>query len=100
MVRRLFVLLHLVGFGFGSGEVAARESGRQDQGLVGAEATVQKCRNVHKRDGVLIGECRQSDGSWRRMRLDKGVRGQEPQGHRLRGWILTPGFNSRKRRSR
>ena len=78
MVRRLFVLLHLVGFGFGSGEVAARESGRQDQGLVGAESTVQKCRNVHKRDRVLIGECRQSDGSWPRMRLDtvKGCEGR------------------------
>jgi hypothetical protein len=78
MVRRLFILLLLVGCGFGSGEAAARESGPPDQGLVGAEATVQKCRNVHKRDGVLVGECRQSDGSWRRMRLDavKGCEGR------------------------
>jgi hypothetical protein len=78
MARRLFILLLLVGCGFGSGGVAARESGRQDQGLVGAESTVQKCRNVHKRHGVLVGDCRQSDGSWRRMRLDavKGCEGR------------------------
>ena len=78
MVRRLFILLLLVGCGLGSGDAAARESGRQDRGLVGADATAQKCRNIHKHDGVLIGECRQSDGSWRRMRLDavKGCEGR------------------------
>jgi hypothetical protein len=78
MVRRLFILLLLVGCGFGSGDAAARESGRQDQGLVGPEPSTHTCRNVHKRNGVLIGECRQRDGSWRRMRLDavKGCEGR------------------------
>ena len=70
MVRPLLILLLLIGCAIGSQGTLARESGRQDQGILGTDEAMRNCRNVHKRHGVLVAECRQSDGSWRRMRLE------------------------------
>ena len=70
MVRLLLILLFLVGCGLGSGGALARESGRQDQGIFSPDAAAQDCRNIHVRQGTLVGECRQDDGRWRLMRLE------------------------------